>query len=148
MRNRDDKKPMVQYVPTATLLEPNNFIPSWEAGDEEKKEVSNTLRKLRIKYDNINKVAREKERELEEIKKRLEQKGDEEYKVEDQLFRKTNVIMSAEDELSMIKDEHDFELMFQRTYYHMIDRIKKDIISINIVAREVHESHKQKEIVQ
>jgi len=65
---RDDKKPMVEYVPTATLLEPNNFIPSWEAGDEEKKEVSNTLRKLRIKYDNINKLAREKERELEELK--------------------------------------------------------------------------------
>jgi hypothetical protein len=139
---------MVQYVATATLLEPNNFIPSWEAGDEEIKEVSNTLRKLRIKYDNINKVAREKERELEEIKKRLEQKGDEEYKVEDQLFRKTNVIVTAEDELSMIKDEHDFELMFQRTYYHMIDRIKKDIISVNIVAREVRESHKQKETVQ
>jgi hypothetical protein len=56
--------------------------------------------------------------------------------------------MTAEDELSMIKDEHDFELMFQRTYYHMLDRIKKDIISINIVAREVRESHKQKEIVQ
>ena len=105
------------------------------------------MRKLRIKYDNINKVAREKERELEELKKRLELKGDEEYKVEDQLFRKTNVIMTAEDELSMIKDEHDFELMFQRTYYHMIDRIKKDIIAINIVAREVRESHKQKEIV-
>jgi len=45
----------------------------------------------------------------------------------------------------MIKDEHDFEVMFQRTYYHMIDRIKKDIISINIVAREVHESHKQRD---
>lgn len=148
MRNRDDKKPNVLHVPTSTLLDPNNFIPSWEAGGEEKNEVSNTLRKLRIKYDNINKVAREKECELEEIKKRLEQKGDEEYKVEDQLFRKTNVIVSAEDELSMIKDEHDFELMFQRTYYHMIDRVKKDIISITVVAREVHESNKQKEIVQ
>ena len=49
-------------------MEPNNFIPSWEAGDEEKKEVSQTLRKLRIKYDNINKLVREKERELEESK--------------------------------------------------------------------------------
>lgn len=55
-------------MPTATLLEPNNFLPSWETGDEEKKEVSTTLRKLRIKYDNINKLAREKERELEELK--------------------------------------------------------------------------------
>ena len=65
---RDDQKPQVQYVPTATLLEPNNFIPSWEAGDEEKKEVSSTIRKLRIKYDNINKMVRTKERELEELK--------------------------------------------------------------------------------
>ena len=65
---RDDAKPHTPYVATATLLEPNNFIPSWEAGDEEKKEVSSTLRKLRIKYDNINKLVREKERELEELK--------------------------------------------------------------------------------
>ena len=35
------------YVETSTLLEPNNFIPSWEAGDEEKKEVSSVLRGLR-----------------------------------------------------------------------------------------------------
>ena len=35
------------YVETSTLLEPNNFIPSWEAGDEEKKEVSVALRQLR-----------------------------------------------------------------------------------------------------
>lgn len=55
--------------------------------------------------------------------------------------------MTAEDELAMIKDEHDFELMFQRSYYHMIDRIKKDIIAINISSREVRESHKQKEVV-
>ena len=56
---RDDNKPLLdKYVPTTTLLEPNNNIPSWEAGDEEKKEVSSTLRKLRIKYDNINKLVR------------------------------------------------------------------------------------------
>lgn len=35
------------YVEQSTLLEPNNFIPSWEAGDEEKNEVSNALRNLR-----------------------------------------------------------------------------------------------------
>ena len=35
------------YDEQFTLLEPNNFIPSWEAGDEEKKEVSNALRNLR-----------------------------------------------------------------------------------------------------
>jgi chromosome segregation ATPase len=129
-------------VPTATLLEPNNFIPSWEAGDEEKKEVSQTLRKLRIKYDNINKLVREKERELEELKKKLEQKGDEEYKVEDALYKKSNNILSAEDELAQIRDEHDFELMFQRTYYHMIERMKRDLIALQIEANDMHDSHK------
>ena len=39
------------YSEQNTLLEPNNFIPSWEAGDEEKKEVSSALRTLRLKYD-------------------------------------------------------------------------------------------------
>lgn len=47
----------------------------------------------------------------------------------------------------MIKDEHDFELMFQRTYYHMIDRIKKDIIALNISAYDLRDSNKQKEII-
>ena len=44
-----------KFVPVNTLLEPNNVIPSWEFGDEEKKEVSGTLRKVREKYDNIHK---------------------------------------------------------------------------------------------
>jgi len=35
-------------------LDPNNFIPSWEAGGEEKKEVSNALRDLRERYDKIH----------------------------------------------------------------------------------------------
>jgi len=36
-----------------TLLEPNNFSPSWENGGEESAEVSNTLLKLRLEYDDI-----------------------------------------------------------------------------------------------
>ncbi len=67
--------------------------------------------------------------------------------MEDALFKKTTTIVTAEDELLMIKDEHDFELMFQRTYYHMIERIKKDIISLNITAYDMRDSHKQKEII-
>jgi len=69
------------HVETSTLLEPNNFIPSWvsslnvdliylqEAGDEEIKEVSKALRGLRQKYDHIHKKTVGKEEELEIIKK-------------------------------------------------------------------------------
>jgi hypothetical protein len=37
----------VTHMQRNTLLEPNNYIPSWEAGGEEKKEVSDTLKHLR-----------------------------------------------------------------------------------------------------
>ena len=53
------------YVEQSTMLEPNNVIPSWEAGDEEKKEVSAALRKLRVEYDIIHKKVVEKEKALE-----------------------------------------------------------------------------------
>ena len=64
-----------QHIEQCTLLEPNNFIPSWvsltffnesnsfqiqEAGDEEKKEVSLALKKLRKKFDDIHKATSEK----------------------------------------------------------------------------------------
>ena len=59
------------FVPANTLLEPNNVIPSWEFGDEEKKEVSGTLRKVREKYDNIHKAVLAKDKELEMLKVRI-----------------------------------------------------------------------------
>ena len=46
------------------------MIPSWEFGDEENKEVSATLRRIRQKYDNIHKTVLEKEKELEQKKVR------------------------------------------------------------------------------
>lgn len=63
------------------------------------------------------------------------------------MYKKTNNIMSAEDELAQIKDEHDFEHMFQRTYYHMIERMKRDLIALQIEANDMHDSDKQKEVI-
>ena len=71
------------HVDQNTLLEPNNFIPSWETGDEEKKEVSNALKKLRLKYVAIHKfVVATNEEQLELLKKGVEKAGQEEIKVE------------------------------------------------------------------
>ena len=55
------------YTEQCTLLEPNNFIPSWEAGDEEKKEVSRTLLDLRERYDRFRRLVNEKEHALEQL---------------------------------------------------------------------------------
>ena len=50
-----------------TLLEPNNFIPQWEAGGEEKKEVSATLKALRQKYDKTHKKFLQKQQDLKDL---------------------------------------------------------------------------------
>ena len=71
----DDWNAQYNFVPSNTLLEPNNVIPSWEFGDEENKEVSATLRRIRQKYDNIHKTVLEKEKELEQKKVRSTCKG-------------------------------------------------------------------------
>lgn len=55
------------YTEQCTLLEPNNFIPSWESGGEETKEVSNALRILRGKYDSIHRRVKEKENALNQL---------------------------------------------------------------------------------
>ena len=61
------------YTEQCTLLEPNNFIPSWEAGDEEKKEVSTALRNLRKDYDQYRRLVDEKERALEQLTVSIEE---------------------------------------------------------------------------
>ena len=43
--------------------------------------------------------------------------------------------------------EHDFEKMFQNSYYHMLERMKKDFIATQIRANELHESSKQKQSI-
>lgn len=36
-------------------------------------------------------------------------------------------------------------MMFQRQYEHMIERMKKDLIALNIRTGEMHDSYKSKE---
>lgn len=95
----DDFGAQYNFVPSNTLLEPNNVIPSWEFGDEETKEVSATLRRIRQKYDNIHKTVLAKERELEQKKRELEQAKIDEAAIEDRVQRKTNGIDQTFDKL-------------------------------------------------
>ena len=61
------KEREVTHMQRNTLLEPNNFIPQWEAGGEEKKEVSATLKALRQKYDKTHKKFLQKQQELKDL---------------------------------------------------------------------------------
>lgn len=73
-------------MPTATLLEPNNVIPSWECGGEEIKEVSVTMRKLRQQYDLVRRQVEAKEQDLQKVKRKLEHHQNEEYHIEDDVY--------------------------------------------------------------
>jgi hypothetical protein len=69
---KQENKPHNNFVSTTTLLEPNNVIPSWEFGGEEKKEVSVTMRKLRQQFDQVRREVNQQEQELERLKRKLE----------------------------------------------------------------------------
>ena len=126
----DDWSAQYNFVPSNTLLEPNNVIPSWEFGDEENKEVSGTLRRIRQKYDNIHKTVLSKDKELETKKRELEQAKTEENSIEDSIFRKTNGLSYTRETLDGIKDTHEYQMMVQRSYQHMVHRMKQDLIAI------------------
>jgi len=114
-------------------------------GGEEKKEVSETLRKLRQKFDNIHKVVKKRETELELARKKLEGMGEHEINLEDSKIDKDNNLVLAVETLDSVKHDHDYELMFQRSYEFMLQRMKKDLISIKIHANDLHASFKQKQ---
>lgn len=94
------------YQETNTLLEPNNFIPSWEAGDEEKKEVSSALRKLREKYDQIFILAEAKQKSLEQLKKNLKKATDEEKRVSKETGGANKDTEMAQIELEYVEMQH------------------------------------------
>ena len=70
------------YTETNTLLEPNNFIPSWEDGGEEAMEVSTALRRLREDYDLIRRKALTKDEELKQLRADIKKAHEEEKRVQ------------------------------------------------------------------
>mmetsp|Transcript_31182 Transcript_31182/g.47733 ORF Transcript_31182/g.47733 Transcript_31182/m.47733 type:complete len:238 (-) Transcript_31182:1009-1722(-) len=128
-----------------TLLEPNNFIPSWEAGDEEKKEVSLALKKLRKKYDDIHKMTVQKEMDLELIKKGVQKISEEEKQVEKDTGGAEVETNMAKQELKIVKETHDFEKMYQQQNQHMLKRMKKDLIALQLKSNDLTESLRSKQ---
>ena len=71
------------------------------------------------------------------MQKKLEQTKVEENYIEDTNMRKTNGLRTTGDGLENINETHDLELMLQRTYKHMIERMHKDLIATQIRAQEL-----------
>jgi len=97
-----------EYVETHTLLEPNNFIPSWEAGDEEKKEVSNALLQLRKDFNQIHKLYAEKNNALTQLKADIK-KAQEEERIVSRVFGGASAdTENSSDHLRHLTTTHDF----------------------------------------
>ena len=52
---------------------------------------------------------------------------------------------SAIDQQAQLVHNHAMEMMLQRTYKHMINRMQADLIACQIEANELQESHKSKQ---
>ena len=89
-------------------MEPNNFIPSWEDGGEENREVSTALRRLREDYDEIRRNALNKDAELEQIRADIKKARQEEKRVSKD-FGGANIDTElSQKELEHLKKTHDF----------------------------------------
>lgn len=62
-------------------------------------------------------------------------------------MRQTDGLDTSKAELEQIKEKHDYRLMVQRQYQHMIHRMKTDLIAIQIKFNETQDSFKNKEQV-
>ena len=95
------------YEEQCTLLEPNNFIPSWESGGEEIKEVSLALKKLREKNDDIHRMTLQKDMDLELIQKGVKKITEEERQVEKLTGGNQGEIAKNTMGLEEVKNQHE-----------------------------------------
>ena len=99
-----------------TLLEPNNFIPQWEAGGVEQMEVSSTLKALRQKYDLIHKTVQAKQNQLDSMKRELEKAGEQEIFLTEMNQLQTGSVDGTQEEFDALEEEHRFEMLTQNQY--------------------------------
>ena len=134
----------VTHMLRNTLLEPNNQVPAWEGGDTEKMEVSNALKALRKRYDEICIEVEQKQAELDTLNKELVKAAEDEMYITDQNQQQSNNVIQTKTELEELQERHKFELLTQAQYEHVLTRMKKDLIASQLKSTEMKESLKSK----
>ena len=87
------------------------------------------MREQRLEYDKIHRSVVAAQRELDQMKKQLEIQKNEEFMMEDTNFRKTSNIKNGQDQYDDINKEYEMQMLNQRQYLHMIDRMQQDLIA-------------------
>ena len=132
-----------KFVEQSTLLDPANRAAAWKE-EEEKQEVSVELSRIKKKHDDLKKQVKRMEDELEEVKKQCEQLGRQEVLEDNKAGGTYDRIEQLEMLLAGTRDRCEEELMNKYTYHHMLDRMGKDIISLQIGKNEMEDSLRSK----
>lgn len=101
------------YVEQSTLLEPNNFVPLWENGKEELKEVSSTLSKIRKMYDQAHKLVMKREKQEATLRKQYEDVCEEEINALNEKLQMDEELEFAKQTLEQTKRKHEIKMMEQ-----------------------------------
>lgn len=135
------------YTEANTLLEPNNFIPSWEDGGEEKQEVSTALRKLREDYDIIKLLCMQRKHEKDLLLKDIKKSKEEEKRVSKDCGGADEDLELTKAKLHHLTLTHDFQQMTKQSRKYMLDRMKRDLISLSLRINDLTESLRSKQTI-
>jgi len=132
-----------KYIEQSTLLEPSNVV-THKQDEEEMKEVSVSLAELKKKHDIVKKRVLEKERDLEIMKKEIQQLELQEGNAESVVYENTTRKDQIENAVKVTKKKTNEELMNARIRNHMMQRIKKDLIAMEIKKKNMETSLRNK----
>ena len=112
------------------MLDPsNNFGGPQYENEEEMREISYQLSKVKKKHDYESRKKDEKLAELERVKKEIEQLNIQQATIENQTYETTTKISQLKTAIQTTKEKCDEEDMNTHVHHHMMNRLKRDLIS-------------------
>jgi len=140
----DDGK--TKYMEQSTLLEPSNVV-SHKQDEEEMKEVSGSLADLKKKHDIVKKKVNEKEQDLDILRKEIQQLEYQESSAEGVVYENSTRKDQIDNAVKVTGKKTSEENMNSRIYAHMIERIKRDLISMQMYQKNLEKSLRNKQIM-
>ena len=135
-----------KFMEQSTLLEPSNVV-THKQDEEEMKEVSGSLADLKKKHDVVKKRVLEKESDLEQIQKEIQQLEYQEGNAESVVYENTTKKEQISNAIKVTQKKTAEEIMNSRVYGHMIDRIKKDLIAMEIKKKNLEKGLRNKQVM-
>ena len=108
-------------------------------------EVSDTLLNLRKDFDLIAKDCHNMERRKDLLIKGIRMAGEEEKRVTKEFSGGNEEMDKQTEELAYISKCHDIQKMENHSYRYMLDRMKRDLISLTLTINDLSESLRSKE---